>query len=192
MNSSSSLLSPHRNRYLSSIQSSTQPLGAIGLDNKKNNSFHGSDGSLEVTVCNQQGAKLPLYSQSFPFSSSTHTFYYLTLSITFSQSSYSITPKSKPVPLYIVELNSTSRLYPNLTSSSSSLQSNIYYDYDVALSGTFHPSYLLNNNNNNGNDIYLSLFQQNGNNEEIFDGTIYHVAMYDRVMFNIYSVVALS
>lgn len=132
-------------------------------------------GELDVILCNRQGTRLNVYSQGFPKSSSKTSFIYYTLTLTFSQSLYSPTPKSV-VPVYVVEMNSTTRTYPK---SGQSLQSTMYYDYDISLSGSFHPSQLLTTQLM-GKDTFLTILPHSTNGN--FGGTLLSMSLYDRVL----------
>lgn len=54
----------------------------------------------------------------------------------------------------------------------------MYYDYDISLSGTFHPSRLLTTQSM-GKDSFLKLLPKTFN--ENFEGTLLSFSLYDKV-----------
>jgi hypothetical protein len=120
--------------------------------------------------CNQQGTPIHVYSQGAPKAQPSSQYLYYTVAISFTQS----------LPLSLVQMNSTTRIYPlneGFTPSSS------YYDFDMSLSGNYHPSRLLNTQSM-GKDTFLTLLPKASPTGR-FAGTLLSMSLYDRVIISL-------
>jgi hypothetical protein len=75
-------------------------------------------------------------------------------------------------------MNSTTRIYP--LTPDSALPSSTYYDFDMSLSGNYHPSRLLTTQFM-GKDTFLTLLPKASPNGK-FTGTLLSMSLYDRVV----------